>query len=324
MNEHQSNEIGDVKPTSLKHLVGQRPVIEQVNVALEAAFADNRKFDHALLVGPPGLGKSALASVIAQEMATGFHEVLGQALASSADLNALLLTAKDKDVVHIDEAPRVEEGIPDRLVPGTRQADDLASRVARRRRASPLPTSRCLLSTTDEYCLLQPLRDRARLLLRLDFYTEQDLTTVLLQRTKALRWEIHEEILPLIAKRSRGTPRLALRLLQACRRVCRAQGETTITAPHLKRACLLEQLDEQGCGPAEQKYLRALADGVSRLNVLASMLGLPSRTVSQVIEPFLIRAGLVTKDDTGRRQLTAQGREHLLSNSGPICGECPS
>jgi Holliday junction DNA helicase RuvB len=320
MNEHQSHEVSDVKPTSLKHLVGQQSVIEQVNVALEAAFADNRKFDHALLVGPPGLGKSALASVIAQEMATGFHEVLGQALASSADLNALLLTAKDKDVVHIDEAHELKREYQTALYLAL-DKQTIFITGGKTPQGIPLANFTVLLSTTDEYCLLQPLRDRARLLLRLDFYTEQDLTTVLLQRTKALRWEVHEEILPLIAKRSRGTPRLALRLLQACRRVCRAQGETTITAPHLKRACLLEQLDEQGCGPAEQKYLRALADGVSRLNVLASLLGLPSRTVSQVIEPFLIRAGLVIKDDTGRRQLTAQGREHLLSNSRPICGE---
>ena len=89
----------------------------------------------------------------------------------------------------------------------------------------------------------------------------------------------------------------------------------TITVEHLKRACLLEQLDELGCGPTEQKYLKALLEGASRLNVLASLLGLPSRTVSEVVEPFLIRAGLIIKDDAGRRQLTAVGRDHLLSNS---------
>jgi Holliday junction DNA helicase RuvB len=323
MNENHSHEVSDVKPTSLKHLVGQQSVIEQVSVALEAAFADNRKFDHALLVGPPGLGKSALASVIAQEMATGFHEVLGQALSSAADLNALLLTAKDKDVVHVDEAHELKKEYQTALYLAL-DKQMIFITGGKSPQGIPLADFTLLLSTTDEYCLLQPLRDRARLLLRLDFYTQQDLTTVLLQRSKALRWEVHEEILPLIAKRSRGTPRLALRLLQACRRVCRAQGEMTITAEHLNRACLMEQLDEQGCGPVEQKYLRALAAGVSRLNVLSSMLGLPSRTVSQVIEPFLIRAGLVTKDDTGRRQLTALGREHLLSNSGSICGELPS
>jgi Holliday junction DNA helicase RuvB len=314
MSDQQSNEISDVKPTSLKHLVGQQSVIDQVNVALDAAFADNVPFPTSLLVGPPGLGKSALAGVIAQEMATGFHEVLGQALASSADLNALLLTAKSKDVVHIDEAHELKKEYQTALYLAL-DKQMIFITGGKTPQAIPLADFTLLLSTTDEYCLLQPLRDRARLLLRLDFYTEQDLTTVLLQRSRALRWDVHEEILPLIAKRSRGTPRLALRLLQACRRVCRAQGEMTITVEHLNRACLLEQLDEQGCGPAEQKYLRALATGISRLNVFSSMLGLPSRTVSQVIEPFLIRAGLVVKDDTGKRLLTAQGREHLLSNS---------
>ena len=113
------------------------------------------------------------------------------------------------------------------------------------------------------------------------------------------------------SQRARGTPRLALRLLQACRRVCRAEGENSITLEHLDRACQLEQIDALGLGPTEQQYLRILAEGDTRLNVIASRLGLPSRTVSQVTEPFLIRAGLVMKDDQGRRQLTAEGREHL-------------
>jgi Holliday junction DNA helicase RuvB len=107
---------------------------------------------------------------------------------------------------------------------------------------------------------------------------------------------------------------LALRLLQACRRVCRAEGQSTITLAHLGRACQLEQIDALGLGPTEQQYLRILADGDSRLNVVASRLGLPARTVSQVTEPFLIRAGLVVKDDQGRRQLTALGREHLAGS----------
>ena len=313
----ERHEVGDVTPTSLKHLVGQQSVIEQVSVALDAAFADNRKFDHALLVGPPGLGKSALASIIAQEMATDFREVLGQSLTCTADLNTLLLTAKDKDVVHIDEAQELKKEYQTALYLALDKKMLCLAGGKMQPQGIPIADFTVLLSTTDEYCLLQPLRDRARLLLRMDFYTEQDLTTVLLQRSRALQWEVHEEILPLIADRSRGTPRLALRLLQACRRVCRAEGETTITAAHLKRACLLEQLDDLGCGPAEQKYLRILAEGVSRLNVIASILGLPNRTVSQVVEPFLIRAGLVLKDDTGRRQLTALGRRHLLGEYLP-------
>jgi Holliday junction DNA helicase RuvB len=117
-----------------------------------------------------------------------------------------------------------------------------------------------------------------------------------------------------IAARSRGTPRLALRLLQACRRVCRSEGENAITLGHLERACELERLDGLGLGPTDQQYLGILAEGASRLNVIASRLGLPSRTVAEVTEPFLIRSGLVTKDDQGRRQLTAEGREHLSQN----------
>ena len=121
----------------------------------------------------------------------------------------------------------------------------------------------------------------------------------------------------MIATRSRGTPRLALRLLQSCRRVCRSQGEQSITLDHLRKACALEGLDEQGLGPTDQAYLRALADGATRLNVVASLLGLPSRTVAEVTEPFLLRTGFIVKDDQGRRQLTAAGRDHLSMKSTP-------
>jgi Holliday junction DNA helicase RuvB len=126
-----------------------------------------------------------------------------------------------------------------------------------------------------------------------------------------VQWEIDNSVPVLIAQRARGTPRLALRLLQACRRVCRAEGEYIITFEHLRKACALEGLDDQGLGPTEQQYLKTLAEGASRLNVVASMLGLPSRTVAEVTEPFLLRAGYILKDDAGRRQLTALGRERV-------------
>ncbi len=177
----------------------------------------------------------------------------------------------------------------------------------------PLGDFSLLLATTDEYGILAPLVQRMRLVLRFQFYSVKELTTVLLQRSRALGWSVHEELLPLMAQRARGTPRLALRLLASCRRVCRAEGETMITAEHLHRACELEQIDEIGLGPTEQQYLGLLAEGASRLNVIASVLGLPARTVSQVTESFLLRAGLMVKDDQGRRELTAKGRAHLAA-----------
>jgi holliday junction DNA helicase RuvB len=150
-----------------------------------------------------------------------------------------------------------------------------------------------------------------KLVLRFEFYSTGDLITLVKQRSLGLRWTVDAEVFPLIAQRSRGTPRLALRLLQSCRRVCRSEGKVTITLSHLERACLLEGIDALGLGPTEQQYLRILAEGDSRLNVVASRLGLPARTVSHVVEPFLSRAGLVAKDDQSRRQLTALGRAHL-------------
>ena len=149
-------------------------------------------------------------------------------------------------------------------------------------------------------------------MLRFEFYSEEELTTVLKHRAKCLRWEVEEQVLPLIAKRSRGTPRLALRLLQACYRVCRSTGEIGITQDHLQRACDLEQIDEIGLGPIEQRYVGVLREGPSRLNMIASLLGLPARTIAHVTEPFLIRAGLVVKDDQGKRQLTGAGYEHAM------------
>jgi Holliday junction DNA helicase RuvB len=311
MSEKPSNEINDVSPTSLAHMIGQRGVMAQVAVALDAAFADNKNFDHALLVGPPGVGKSQTARIIAAEVATDLHEVLGQSITCAADLNALLLSAKDRDVVHLDEAHELDRQCQTALYLAMDQRKIvLQGRSKAGPQSIPLADFTLLLSTTDEFCLLQPLRDRMRLVLRFEFYANEDLTTLLLQRSRALGWPVHEELLPRIAQRSRGTPRLALRLLQSCRRVCRAEGESTITSGHLLRACQLEGIDAIGLGPTEQRYLEVLVAGASRLNVIASMLGLPARTVSQVVEPFLLRAGLIVKDDSGRRELTAKGREY--------------
>ena len=309
----QSTNSSDFAPSSLSHLIGQRGVIDQVSVALDAAFADGKKMDHALLVGPPGVGKSALANVLAAELATDLHEVLGQSISSPSDLNALLLGARDKDVIHIDECHEMEKQYQTALYLALDKGKVFLNGGGRGRSPQSIPVGdfTLLLSTTDEYCLLQPLRDRMRLTLRFEFYSADELAQVVLQRSRANRWEIDEKVFPAIAQRSRGTPRLALRLLQSCRRVCRAEGAETITVEHLERACSLEQIDGLGLGITEQSYLNLLAEGPTRLNILASSLGLPSRTVSQVAEPFLIRAGLVTKDDQGRRQLTAQGHEHL-------------
>lgn len=324
MSKNKANEVNDVAPTSIRHLIGQRGVLAQVAVALDAAQMDGKKFESSLLVGPPGMGKTALSNIIAQEMATDLHEVLGQAITSPADLHALLLNAKDRDVIHIDECHELGKPYQTALYLALdKRKIVLSGGKGSSPQSLPLADFTVLLSTTDEYNLLQPLRDRMRLTLRFDYYSVEELATVVKQRSQALGWKLDDELLLFIAQRARGTPRLALRLLQSCRRVCRSQGEDAITVNHLTRACELEQIDSMGLGPTEQKYLAIVADGASRLNVIASSLGLPSRTVSEVTEPFLIRSGLIMKDDQGRRQLTARGREQL-SISGSKDDQCAS
>ena len=307
-------EINEIAPSSLAHLIGMPGVTAQVEVGIEAAFADNKKFDDALLTGPPGCGKTQTAKIIAAEMATNFHEVLGQSVESAADLNALLLTAQDRDVVFVDESHELRKEIQTALYLAIDQRKICINggRAGSAIQCIPIANFTLLLATTDEFKLLQPLRDRMKLTLRFGFYGDDDLATLTRQRSRGLGWVVDDDdVFAEIAKRSRGTPRLALRLLQASRRVCRAEGETHITRENLERACLLESIDGLGLGVTEQQYLAVLTEGATRLNVVASRLGLPSRTVSQVTEPILIRLGLIDKDDQGRRVLTRKGWEHL-------------
>ncbi len=317
MQNERANEVNDVKPTSVAHIVGQRSVMQQVSVALDAAQMDGRPFEHSLLVGPAGLGKTSVAQVVAAEMAGDYFEVLGQSIKHPSDLHAVLLAATDRSIVFIDEAHELRAEYQTALYLALDKKRVILSggnKSGTTPQSILLADFSLLLATTDEHCLLAPLRDRMRLVLRFQHYAEDELVTVLKQRSQALRWVVDDDVLPRIAQRAKGVPRLALRMLQSCWRVARSEGEHRIIPDHLTRACDLEQIDSLGLGPIEQRYLAALADGNSRLNVLATILGLPTHTVSLVIEPFMIRTGLILKDDQGRRQLTAKGRDHL-SNS---------
>lgn len=312
MNDERPTDINEARPSSVQHLIGQQSVKEQVLVALDSAQQDNKKFDHALLVGPPGMGKTAAAQIISAEMGTDFLEILGQSLKGISDLNALFLEATDRAVVFIDEAHELDKSLQTALYLALDQRRVLlhGSRKGSTPVAIPIQDFTLLLASTDEYQLLQPLRDRMRLTLRFQFYPPEDLDKIARMRAAALGWEVEPAVFTMIAQRSRGTPRLALRLLQAGRRVARAEASDVITVAHLERACALDGIDQLGLGPTEQQYLNILLEGPTRLNMLASRLGLPTRTVAEVTEPFLIRAGLVVKDDQGKRQLSAEGRDH--------------
>ena len=312
MNEQRPTDINEARPSSVTHLIGQASVKEQILVALDCAQQDNRKFDHALLVGPPGCVKTAAAQTICAEMGVDYLELLGQSIKGVADLNALLLQASDRAVVFIDEAHELDKSLQTALYLALDQRRVLlqGSRKGSTPVAIPLNDFTLLLASTDEYQLLQPLRDRMRLTLRFQFYDPTDLEKIARMRAASLGWEVEPSVFQMASVRSRGTPRLVLRLLQAAHRVARAEASEVVTAAHLERACNLDGIDHLGLGPTEQQYIKILLEGPTRLNMLASRLGLPTRTVAEVTEPFLIRSGLVVKDDQGKRQLSAEGRVH--------------
>lgn len=315
-------DIHQAAPPTLNHYVGQRPVVSQIKVALDAAFADDQRFPHALLTGAPGLGKTLLSQIVAREMASEYHETLGQSLAQPSDLFGLMLQATDKSVVLVDEADELPPQIQTTLYRAVeeRKLFISTSSSSRGARTIPLADFTLLLASNHEHSLVQPLRDRMKLTLRFEPYAEDELHELVRQRARALHWDVDDDVLRLIAARGRGTPRLALRLFEACRRTCRSESEQAIRRRHFERTCELEGIDALGLDRQERQLLAILEDaaGAVRLNVLASRLRLPPRTVSEVVERVLVQLGLIDKAPEGRR-ITAKGLSHLRGANAPSC-----
>lgn len=280
--------------------LGQRAVVEQVRVALDAAHMDGRKFDHALLCGPPGVRKTQTAKVVAQEMAADFHEVL-QAVQSPADLNALLLGARDRDVILVDEAHELDREYQTGAVPGLDQRRLLLPVKGRTLQAVLLADFTLLLATTDEFKLLQPLRDRM---------AGPAVRVLLAGRTgrpdPARRGGgPRRNGRAAVAARSRGTPRLALRLLQAVHRVCRSEGRTGSPPP-----------TSTGRAPGrDRRPASARRSSGTSPSWPTGRAGWNVPPPAGATDPHRRRGdravpdpGRIAKDDQGRRHLTAEGR----------------
>ena len=300
------------RPSSLRHLVGMGSIKERTQTAIDAAFADGTKFPHTMLVSEPGLGKTELVSVIAQEMAVTLHHVLGMSIRHVSDLNGLLLNANDKDIVYFNEADTMKRDFQVALYMAIDRGAIVLSggKSGKAPQAIPIPDITIILDSNYEFAILPALRDRMKQTFYMPFYEETELAEIVTRRARALKWSLEDSVPAFLASLSRGKPREALRFLGASHQKSRAEGSTVVTEAHASRAVEMEGIDSKGLTTQEQAYLRALAEGASRLGIIASRIAMPSHTVQQVVEPYLLRSGLISKDD-GRRELTREGREHV-------------
>jgi len=298
---------------SIDHFIGQVDAIAQFRVALEASWADGTRLPHILMVGPPGVGKTSLAHLAAKETCVALHERIGQVLNSMGAVNGLLCGAQDKDIVFIDEIHEMPKQCQTLLYRALEDRTIFLTGRDRKTFSLPVANFSLIAATTDEYSILPPLRDRFKVILPFRFYDLRSLSTITKQRAKMMGIELQPEVAEQIAMRSRGTPRLAIRLLESCHRLTRSVGATEVTMPHFERATQLEQIDSLGLDEPSQRYLNVLAQRCGepvRLHTLEAMLGVHRRTLQTVIEPFLIRAGLIERTQHGR-QIVEKGLRHL-------------
>ena len=316
----EPNELQAGAPPTLNHVVGQRRAVQQLKIALEAVINDRAvamqgeppTLGHILLVGPPGVGKSLLSGIIAMEIGSNCHEELAQNILNPAALQGLMMLADAGDVVFVDEIHELHPVAQTTLYRCLEERRLFLPSANGERNLLTLPPFTFIAATTEEHALSRPLRDRFKQIIHLTYYSAEELELLLSQRARRLGWQVEPAAITELAKKGRGTPRIAIRLLEAARRVSRAEGANVITIDHVRRMMEVDGVDSLGLDELEQRYLAILAGSTTpiRLNVLATMLGLPRKTIESVIESDLLRLGLIMKDDEGRL-LTPLGREHL-------------
>lgn len=307
-------DVCDTVPTSLNSFMGQEHVVAAVKVALDASRNDGTRFPHALFVGPPGLGKSNLVQIIANELGVELRETLAQTLTQSSDVAALLLEAESRQIIFLDECDELDVGHQTLLYRALAERKLFLpqGRGNRAMRCLPLENFTLIMASNHESRLARPLVDRFKIVCRFEFYSSREIHALLTDRVARLGWNCNEDVLPKIARVSRGVPRIGLRLLESVHRTARSENAEILTADHFERMCGIEGLDGRGLDRTECAYLRILgAEGRAvRVGVIADRLGLPTRTVSGVIESFLVRERLISRTDDGR-SLTDAGVRYV-------------
>lgn len=312
-------ELNQAQPITIDRFVGQRRVVEQVRVALEASWTRQDPLPHMLMTGAAGCGKTALARLVAKEMGSTAIESMGQLLRTPAEVTGLLMRARhDKDLIFIDEIHELPASCQTQLYQAMTDRQTILNTGPFRK--SPLmvrlPALTLLAATTDEHRLLKPLRSRFEMTLKFERYQPEELECLLEYRAKAMQWNVESGAFGYLAERSLGIPRTALMLLKSAWRIFVARnGEAMevaeITLQDARQAVEMIGLDHRGLNEEQQLYLHQLMDHAPlRLSDLASMLDSPMRRVQEVVEPDLKYLGLVCNTRQGRC-LTRPGINHV-------------
>jgi holliday junction DNA helicase RuvB len=319
MPERRDDDIAEasLRPQRLSEFIGQQQARANLNVFIEAARKRKEPLDHVLFVGPPGLGKTTLAQIVARELGVGFRATSGPVIAKAGDLAALLTNLEDRDVLFIDEIHRLSPAVEEVLYPAMEDFQlDLIIGEGPAARSVKIDLSRFTLvgATTRAGLLTNPLRDRFGIPIRLNFYAEPELEQIVNRGARVLGIGMTQDGANEIARRARGTPRIAGRLLRRVRDFALVDGVTSIDRRIADKALHALEVDAAGLDAMDRRYITMIAEnyggGPVGIETIAAALSEPRDAIEEIIEPFMIQKGFIQRTPRGRL-LTSHAFRHL-------------